>query len=102
MSTWNCKTGDYHRRISLDLSDLETTGASGVTFRMRLREGGPLIVNDAGTIDSATRVSYQFTGTQLDVAGYYLLEVTLAFPADGSETAPTSGQVSVIIEPRLA
>ena len=102
MTSWNCKTGDYHRRISITLTDLSTAGASGVTFRMRLRDGGPLVVNAAGTIDSATQVSYQFTGTQLDVAGYYLLEITLTYAGDGSETAPTSGQVSVIIEPRLA
>ena len=102
MSTWTCKTGDYHRRIAIDLAGISTAGASGVTFRMRLRDGGPLVVSDAGVIESTTRVGYQFTGTQLDVPGYYLLEVSLAYPGDGQETAPTVGQISVIIEARLA
>lgn len=101
MTTWSCKTGDYHRRISLELSGLTTSGATGVTFRMRLRDGGPLVVNEAGVIESATRVGYQFTGTQLSTPGYYLLEASLTY-ADGQETAPTSGQVTVIIEARLA
>lgn len=101
MATWKCKAGDYHRQIALDLSDMTTTGATGVTFRMRLASGGSLVVNAAGVIESATRIRYQFTGTQLNTAGTYLLEATLTY-SDGQETAPTSGQVEVVIEPRLS
>lgn len=99
-AVWTCKTGDYHRRIALDLTGMTTSGATGVTFRMRRRDGGALVVNAAGVIESATRVGYQFTGTQLDTPGYYLLEASLTY-ADGQETAPTVGQVAVVIEPRL-
>lgn len=100
-TTWTCKTGDYRRRIALELTGMTTAGATGVTFRMRLRAGGPLVVNAAGVIESTTRVGYQFTGTQLDAPGYYLLEASLTY-VDGQETAPTVGQVAVIIEARLA
>lgn len=100
MSVWTCKQGDLHRRITLNLQGLATTGASGVTFRMRPEGGGALIVNAAGVITSASQVSYTFTGTQLDTAGRFNLEASLTF-ADGNETVPTSGYVTVIIEPRL-
>ena len=100
-TTWNCKAGDKHRQLAIDLTDLLTTGATAVRFRMQPREGGTLVVDADGVIASATRVTYQFTGTQLDVPGVYLLEVMLTFP-DGQETAPTSGHVVVVIEPRLS
>ena len=77
------------------------TGATGVTFRMRPRNGGALVFTAPGTVTPPTQVSYQFTGTQLDTPGEYLLEATLTFP-DGEETAPTSGYVVVSIEPRLS
>lgn len=101
MAEWRCKTGDYHRQIALELSDMTTSGATGVTFRMRLASGGALVVNSAGTIESSSKIRYQFTGTQLDTPGHYLLEATLTYP-DGQETAPSSGQVDVIIESRLS
>lgn len=100
MSVWIAKVGDLHRRIALDLEGIETTGASSVRFRMRLRDSSTLTVDANGVIDSATRVSYQFTGAQLDVAGVYLLEVVLIYP-DGAETVPTSGQIQVLLEPHL-
>lgn len=100
MSTHTTKQGDYHRRIALDLSDLTTTGASGVTFRMRPREGGT-VTSWAGTIDSASRVSATFPAGSLDTAGVYLLEAALAY-GDGTETVPTSGYVTVVVEPKLA
>lgn len=100
MSTFSIKTGDYHRRLSLDLTDLATTGASGVVFKMRPRDGGT-VVTIAATIDSASRVSCQFVAPQLDVAGVYDLEAVLTF-AYGTETAPTSGFTTVIVGARLA
>lgn len=100
MTTWTCKAGDYHRQIALDLDEVSTSGASGVTFRMRPRGGGALVVNAAGVIVSATRVSYQFTGTQLDTPDVYLLEAALTY-ADGTETVPTVGYVTVVIEAKL-
>lgn len=100
-TTWVAKAGDKHRRITLDLVDLDATGATGVTFRMRPRNGGALVFTAPGTVTPPTQVSYQFTGTQLDTPGEYLLEATLTFP-DGEETAPTSGYVVVSIEPRLS
>jgi hypothetical protein len=101
MSTFTIKQGDYHRRIALDLTDITTTGAIGVTFRMRPRGGGGLVVDAAGVIDTATRVSYQFTGTQLDTPGIYDLEAALAY-ADGTETVPTASYVSVVVVARLS
>lgn len=96
-TAFNIKQGDYHRRIRLDLTDMTTTDATGVLFRMRLRSGGPLVVDDgAGTIDSTTRVSYQFQGTELDTPGLYDLEASVVF-ADGTETVPTVGYVTVRI-----
>lgn len=100
MSVWTCKAGDLHRRITLNLSGITTSGASGVTFRMRSEEGGALVVNAAGVLTSSSQVSYTFTGTQLDTAGRYNLEASLTF-ADGTETVPTSGYVTVIVEPKL-
>lgn len=100
MSTHTTKQGDYHRRLSLDLSDLATTGASGVTFRMRPRDGGTA-TTWAGVLDSASRVSCTFPAGSLDTAGVYLLEAALTF-VDGTETVPTSGYVTVVVEASLA
>lgn len=99
-TTWTAKKGDKHRQIALDLTDISTTGASAVRFRMRAREGGALVVDANGVIDSATRVSYQFTGTQLDTPGVYDLEAALTY-VDGVETVPTAGYVTVIVQPTL-
>lgn len=100
MSTWTVKQSDYHRRLAVDLSDISTTGASAVAFRLR-PSGGGTVVTVAGTIDSASRVSCQFVAPQLDTAGTYDLEVVLTY-VDGTETAPTSGYVTVVIAARLA
>jgi hypothetical protein len=99
MSSFNIKQGDYHRRIALDLTDVATTGATGVTFRVRSPSG--VVTTSAGVIDSTTRVSYQFTAPQLDVAGVFALEAALTY-ADGTETVPTVGYVTVVVEPKLA
>lgn len=99
-ATFSIKQGDTHRRLQLELTDVTTTGATGVTFRMRSRQGGALKVNSPGTIDSASRVSYEFTAEQLDTPGVYDLEAALTF-ADGPETVPTSGYVTVNVEPKL-
>ena len=96
MSTFHIKKGDYHRQLALDLSDITTTGATAVRFRMRPQAGGALVVDADGTIVSATRVSYQFVSTQLNTAGIYNLEVALTYN-DGVETVPTNGYVTVII-----
>ena len=100
MATFLIKAGDYHRQLELDLTDILTTGASGVTFRMRTR-GGSLVVDDAGTIVNASTVRYQFTAPQLDTPGTYFLEAVLTY-IDGPETVPTSGYVTVVIVPSLA
>lgn len=100
MSTFTIKQGDYHRRIQLDLSDLTTTGATGVTFRLQPRGGGTM-TSWAGVIDSASRVSATFPAGSLDTAGVYLLEAALTF-GDGTETVPTSGYVTVVVEAKLA
>lgn len=100
--TWTVKAGDKHRRITLALTDIVLTGATGVTFRMRNREGGALVVNAAGTLDTvAGTASYQFTGTQLDTPGAYDLEAAITF-ADGVETVPTAGFVQVLVAPKLS
>jgi hypothetical protein len=102
-ATWKTKQGDYHRRIQLSITDLDLTGATGVVFRMRSREGGALVVNDAaGTIDIPGKtVSYQFVTPQLANQGLFDLEATVTF-GDGPETVPTEAHVLVIIGPRLA
>lgn len=100
MAVWTCKAGDLHRRITLNLDGGSTTGATGVTFKMRPAAGGALVVDSAGVLTGAKQVSYTFTGIQLDTAGTYNLEARLTF-SDGSETVPTSGYVTVVIEPRL-
>lgn len=100
MSTFTTKAGDYHRRIQLDLSDISTTGASGVTFRLQARGGGTL-TSWAGVIDSASRVSAAFPAGSIDTAGVYLLEAALTY-VDGTETVPTSGYVTVVVEATLA
>ena len=101
MTAWYCKTGDYHRRIQLDLSGFDTTGASGVTFRMVATETGAVAVNDRpGTLLSSTRIGYQFAAPELDVAGTYRLEATLTY-ADGRETVPTVGTATVVISSRI-
>ena len=95
-AVFNIKQGDYHRRIKLDLTDITTTDATGVVFRMRPKAGGALVVSNAGAIDSSTRVSYQFVAPQLDTTGNFELEASLTY-ADGSETVPTVGFVQVRI-----
>jgi hypothetical protein len=99
-NTWSCKAGDKHRQIGLDLTSITTTGALSVRFRMTNRATGALVVDADGVIASASRVTYQFTGTQLDVVGYYDLEAALTYP-DGPETVPTEGFVTVVIGPKL-
>lgn len=101
MSTFNIKQGDYHRRLVLTLDGLDGTTATGVTFRMKNRNTGALVFSAAGVKDSATQVSYTFTGTQLDTAGLFQLEAALTFP-DGTETVPTVGYIDVVIEPKIA
>lgn len=101
MSTHVTKKGDYHRQLQLTLSDLSTTGASAVRFRMRPRQGGTLTVDRNGAIDSATQVSLQFQAPELDTVGEFDLEVSLTY-VDGTETVPTSGYVRVIVEPTLS
>lgn len=98
--TFTIKQGDTHRRLQLTLTDLTTVDATGVHFRMRPQGGGALKVDAPGTIDSATQVSYEFTAGQLDTPGVYYLEAALTF-ADGPETVPTSGYVTVVVEPKL-
>ena len=100
MSTWRTKQVDYHRRCTLDLTNISTAGASEVRFKMRKRGSSSLVVDALGTIVSATRVSYQFTGTQLDEPGTYVLEVVLTY-VDGTERVPTVGYLTVYIEPNL-
>lgn len=99
MSTWTTKAGDYHRRIRLTLTDLTTTGASGVTFKLRPQQGGA-VVTRSGVIDSATQVSCQFQEPDLDTPGVYSLEAVLQY-VDGTETAPTTGYVTVVVEQKL-
>lgn len=98
MSLFHIKQADYHRRLALDLTDIATTGATGVTFRLRSAAGA--VASGIGAIDSASRVSYQFTAPQLDVPGVYSLEAALTYP-DGTETVPTVGYVTVVVEPKL-
>lgn len=100
MSTWKVKQGSYHRQLAIDLTNITTTGASGVTFKMRKRGTTALVVNNAGVIVSPTRVSYQFVAPQLDTPGTFQLEVELQY-VDGPEHSPTEGFVTVIIEPNL-
>lgn len=102
MSQHTTKQGDYHRRLLLTLSDLPLTGASAVTFRMRPRDGGALVVNRAGALDIPNnQVSLTFQSPELDTPGMYDLEATVTF-ADGQETAPTDGYVQVLVENRLS
>lgn len=96
---WKVKRGDYHRRLGIDLTSLTTTGATGVVMRMQSQQGGA-VVTRAGVIDSATRVSCQFVPPELDTPGVYNLETELTY-ADGTETAPTEGYVTVVIGPKL-
>jgi hypothetical protein len=100
MSTWKTKQGSYHRRIAIDLTSISTVGASSVTFKMRKRGADALVVDNVGTIDSPTRVSYQFVSPQLDDPGSYKLEIELQF-VDGPERVPTEGFTTVIIEENL-
>ena len=101
MSTWTVKQGDYHRQLTLDLTGISTTGATGVTFRMRPRGGGALVVETAGTIESASQVSYQFVAPQLATAGVFQLEAMLTYD-DGTETVPTESYVTVEVLARLS
>ena len=101
MSTFVIKSGDYHRQLALGLTDITTTGATGVTFRMRPQGGGALVVDRAGTIVSATRVRYQFQAPELATVGTYLLEAVLTY-VDGTETVPTAGYVTVLVTKSLA
>lgn len=101
MSTvFKTKQGSYHRRCRLSLSSLDASTAIGVTFTMSRENGEQVFAAQPGNVDSASQVSYQFTGTQLDTPGVYKLEASLTF-ADGPEVVPTEGTVTVIIEPKL-
>lgn len=100
MPTFFTKQSDYHRRIRLTLTDISTTSATSVRFRMRPHAGGSLVVDRNGTIDNAGQVSLQFQSPELESTGLYDLEASLVY-ADGQETVPTSGFVQVQIMPRL-
>lgn len=100
MSTWKIKKGDYHRRLTLDLTTITTVGASGVTFRIRKIGAAALTVDAAGVIDSPTRVSYQFVSPQLETVGRYRAEVRLQY-LDGPESVPTEGWLNMEILPNV-
>lgn len=101
MSVFSIKQGDTHRRCALTLTSITTTGASGVTFRGKRRDGA-LKFTRAGTIDSPTQVSVAFQAGDIDEPGTYDLEATLTFSGSGEETAPTEGYVTMVVLPRLA
>jgi len=100
MTTFTIRQGDTHRRLALTLTDITTTGATSVRFRMRSQNGGALKVDNDGVIDSASQVSYQFTAGQLDTPGVYDLEAALQY-GDGPETVPTAGFVTVVVQSTL-
>lgn len=100
MSTFSIKQGDYHRRLLLDLEGLDAADSTGVTFRMRNRRSGELVLDRAGLVNSASQVSLQFESPELDTPGLFDLEAALQFP-DGSETVPTVGFVLVSVESKL-
>ena len=100
MATWTVKQNDYHRQLGIDLTELSTAGASSVSFRLRPAAGGTTVAT-VGVIASSSRVTCQFASPTLATPGTYFLEVVLTF-ADGTETAPTSGYVTVVVEPRLS
>lgn len=100
MSTFIVKQDDYHRRLRMTLTDISTSGATSVRFRMRPQDGGALTVDRNGVIDSASQISIQFQSPELSTVGTYELEASLVY-ADGQETVPTSSYVTVVIRPRL-
>lgn len=100
MSTFVIKQGDYHRRLALDLSDLSTTGSTGITVRMQAVGGSGTVLNPTGVATTASRVTVTFAAPQLDTPGAYNLEVAISY-ADGTETVPTQGYVTVLVTERL-
>lgn len=101
MSVFTIKTGDIHRRLQLTLTSLTTTGATGVTFRGKQRDG-PLKFTRAGIIDNATQVSCAFQASDINTPGTFDVEATLTFAGPAEETVPTEGYVTMVVLPRLA
>lgn len=99
MNVFDIKKGDYHRRLALSLTDITTTGATGVVFRIRPAGGGATVTAN-GTIISATQVGLQFVAPQLDTIGTFFVEAALTYP-DGPETVPTVGYTTMVVGPSL-
>jgi hypothetical protein len=101
MNVFNIKQGDTHRRLQLTLSSLTTTGASGVSFRGKQRDGA-LKFTRAGVIDNSSQVSCQFQASDINTPGTFDVEATLTYPGSEEETVPTEGYVTMVVLPRLA
>jgi hypothetical protein len=101
MNVFTIKQGDTHRRLQLTLSSLTTTGASGVSFRGKQRDGA-LKFTRAGVIDSSSQVSCQFQASDINTPGTFDVEATLTYPGSEEETVPTEGYVTMVVLPRLA
>lgn len=102
MSTFKVKQSNYHRQLTLELTDISTVGATAVRFRVQPESpaDAPLTVDRDGTIDGPTRVSLRFQAPELDTLGRYNLEISLTYP-DGRETVPTEGFNTLVIGPEL-
>jgi hypothetical protein len=80
------------------------TAAVGVTFRMRERYDRGILITGAAVITGATlgTVQYQWAAGNTTTPGLYLAEWVVDFGGGQTETFPTLGFDTVLIEGNLA
>lgn len=90
-------TGKVFRAKLLPTVDL--TGATGATFKARLRGAVSNKISGAMTFYNYTPaiVDYEFTSSDLDTAGIYDVEITVLTATGKELTYPTVGFLTMIV-----
>lgn len=107
------KQGDRFPKMRLQLADsagtvIDLTGCTP-SIRIRPRGGGaalvpPTLTGVVTVVGAATAgvVEYAWGVAEPLPAGVYDVEVPVTFPGGQVETVPTSGYVTLVVEPALA
>jgi hypothetical protein len=102
------KQGDLEPPISVSLTDstgsvVSVVTAESVKFRMSPTSTLVELFSRAATIEDAASglFSYRWQVGDTDVSGAYYGEFVVSWPAGRTQTFPTSGYITIAIEPRL-
>lgn len=108
MADFVLKVGDLEPPVSIQLMDtsgtpVDVTTATSVKFRIASVDTRVELFSRDVVVDAPTlgEFSYIWQAGDTDVAGTFYGEFVVEWPSDRPQTFPTSGYITISIEPKL-